>query len=244
MIKLFLLLGILLFNIACGSKVPVRAVEEFYVTSGVEQYFISNIAQINKANNGFSCHRNMNMRFMNLDKISKEFNYDFLKSLQVQAFFNQEYLGIKETILDPLPFKEEEILFYRSQEKVSNDIKFFNAPNFRKIHLIYVDEVIHSEEKLRKLKSFLRSSIHDDGVPVLVTSCLSKKELQEDYNLASNRSMTLEMFSFYDSKFEIQDSLVLDLNIIFKRNQKIIFYTQDKSQDFSSIIGKFEIRNY
>lgn len=238
------LLLTLSFLIACSQTPAVRDVEEFYQGSGVEKYFISNIDQIQKAQNTQSCKRIDDFRYFALDKLVEDYKINFQQSLQVQASFNLEYLAIKEEIKMPLPHKDEEAMFYRAVDRTRNEIYFFYAPEFKRIHLIWFDEVIGSEAKIKKLKNFLNSGVHDNGVPVLVSSCFTKKMVEAYLNQTVSKAITLGMFSLYDSELKNHQQLVLDLKALFKPDQKLILYRQDKKTTNDQIIGKIEVKTY
>lgn len=229
---------------ACSQAPATRDVEEFYQGSGVEKYFLSNIELIEKAKNTHSCKRTEEFRYFRLDKLVEDYKINFQQGLQVQALFNQEHLAIKEEIKMPLPRKDEEAMFYRAVDKARNEIYFFYAPEFKRIHLIWFDEVMGSEAKIKKLKNFLNSGVHDNGVPVIVSSCLTKKMLESYLNQSINKAITLGMFSLYDSDLKNHQQLVLDLKALFKADQKLILYTQDKKTPNDQIIGKVEVKTY
>lgn len=239
-----LLLMILGLLVACSQTPLARDVEEFYQGSGVEKYFVSNIDQIEKAKNTNACQRVEDFRYFEVNKLVEDYKINFQQSLQVQAQFNLEYLAVKEEIKMPLPRKDEEAMFYRALDRTRNEIYFFYAPEFKRIHLIWFDEVMGSEAKIKKLKNFLNSSVHDNGVPVVVSSCMTKKMLETYLGQTINKAITLGMFSLYDSDLKNHQQLVLDLRALFKENQKLILYTQDKKTKNEQIIGKVEVKSY
>lgn len=243
--SIFLILLVATLLSACTSKKGlVRNLDEYYTSSGVEQYFLSEVPNWINFSSESACFRDKTLRYFNIDALMKSFSLSYAESIQVQAIFNQEYLVLKDKIDSVLPVKEEEVLFYKSTESVSNKILFFDPPKFKKIHLIWLDEALASKEAEAKLKRFLNSSINDEGYPVFVTNCLTKPELTQRFPNIGVKFITSEMFSVYDVNGKRRPKAMINVSAFFSEKQELIFYMQDKAKKINQLEGNFKVQNY
>ncbi len=179
----------------------------------------------------------------------KSYALTYFEALQLQGSFNEEYALIKKNQLrESLTLKDEENLFFKASEKVSSKIYYVDLPTFKQIHLIWIDEVIGNNEKENKLKVFLQSSVHNTGVPILISACLSRGEVEKMVPDASYKIISAEIFTIYDKSGNKKPSLHLDLSQFFKPEQKLFFYSQDTSKgtkkSIEDIQGNYKILNY
>jgi hypothetical protein len=234
------------FVSSCANNdLKSRTVEDYYTPTGVDKYFLTDLPAWANFDQAGECFRKSNIRYLNLDALMKSYSLKFDQTLQLQAFFNEELSFFKK--LDKLQtptVKQEELLFYKSSEKVSSKILFFDPPTFEKINLIWFDEVIGDEKKERKLKNFLNSETMDSGVPVLVSLCLTKEEVEKSFPDQNLKMITAELFSAYDKSGSTIPGIRFDLGQFFTPEQKLYFYSQKKSVPHESVKGTFKILNY
>lgn len=235
------ILSILLSS--CSSGLKSRSVDQYYTTMGVEKYFLSDIPEWANFSQSAECFRAKGIRYFDLSALMKSFSLNYAEAIQVQATFNEEYLNIKSRPNVTLTLKDEEILFFKSNESVKSKITFFEAPTFKQIHLIWLDEALKGPKEDGRLRDFLQSSVHNNGFPVLVSACLTKAEIEAKFPDVAVKAISAEMFSIYDKEGVRKPILHINLNSFFKDEQKIIFYTQEKKAA-EDIKGSYKSINY
>jgi len=234
---------------ACASLsnpgLKPRTVEDYYVSTGVEKYFLADIPGWANFNQRADCYHNTNIRYFDIDALMKSYGFTYNMALQVQATFNEESWSFKKADKKQITtLKEEELLFYKVTEKVTNKIIFFDPPTFGRINMIWLDEVLGNPNSEKKLKSLLSSSTMDTGVPVLVSFCLTRPEVEELYPDFNTKMITAELFSVYDNKGTKSPGFKIILDQFFKTNQKLYFYSQKKTDLTDEVIGNYKLENY
>jgi hypothetical protein len=233
--KMFLCLFLLA---GCSSEsVKPRVIENYFQSAGVEKYFLSALPEWANFSSTAGCYRQQLIRYFDLNALMKSYSIDYATAIQIQASYNDEYARIeKKTVI---PFSEEQLLFFRASDKVNSKIVFFDPPTYKRVHLIWVDLVDD-----HKIKNFLKSDIHDKGIPVLVSFCMSKSELETRFSDSNYNMISAEMFSVFDPSGAKIPSFSLFLNQIFKENQELIFYSPVKNHEIKELRGKYQIINY
>lgn len=243
-----ILFAVFLFTqLACSTTTGLkpRSVEEYYVSTGIERYFLPDIPEWANFSQSGGCFRTKGLRYFDIDALMKSYSLSFFEALQVQGSFNEEYLAAKKAqSKDSLTLKEDENIFFKASEKVGSKINFTNLPDFKRIHLIWVDETIADSAREQKLKDFLNSSVHDEGVPVLVSACLTKADLEKRFSETNIKSISAELFSIYDSKGQKKPNLHVNVDVFFKPEQKLYFYGQSIKGPVQDITGTYKIMNY
>lgn len=242
--KIFPLALITFILAACTSGMKPRNVEQYYASTGVEKYFLSDIPEWANFSQSAGCFRTKGIRYFDIDALMKSYSLNYANATQIQATFNEEYLAVKKQPNVTLTLKDEEVLFFKASEKVNSKIIFFEAPAFRQIHLIWLDEALKGKKQEEKLKNFLQSSVHDNGVPVLISACLTIQEIEAKFEGSAVKVISAEMFSIYDEKGEKQPNLHINLGAFFKPEQKLVFYTQEVKKNVEDIRGNYKVSNY
>ena len=243
--NVFLILIVVSFLVgSCTSGLKPRNVDEYYVSNGVEKYFLTDLPDWANYSVSAECHRTTAIRYFNIDALMKSFALSYSDAIQLQATFNDEYLDLKKDPDATLGVKEEELIFFKASDKIKNKIVFFDAPTFKQIHLIWLDEMINGKKQEDKLKKFLESSVQDNGFPVLISACLTKNEIEAKFPNVAIKAISAEMFSVYDSHGERQPSLHASLAAFFKPEQKLIFYSQKAIKPLDNIKGNYKMSNY
>lgn len=241
--KSFLILFAFLFGCS-NQNFKNRTIENYYQSSGVEKYFLTDLPHWANFSSEANCKRNYSIRFFDIEQIMKSFSIDFQTAIQIQATFNDDYNRLFENYKDKtIPLNDEQLLFFKSSEKVNSKINFFIPPKYKRIHLVWIDEMIKNNEDEKKLKTFLKSRVHDEGVPVLVSMCLTKKELEEKFKEENFSSITSEMMSIYSSDGSIKNLLHFELDQFFTKDQQLYFYSKSKSNN-NLFSGNIKFINY
>lgn len=229
---------------SCTSGLKPRTVEQFYSSTGIEKYFLSDIPEWANFSQSAGCFRTKGIRYFDINAMMKSYSMKYAEAVQVQAAFNEEYLALKKQHDVTITLKDEEILFFKASERVGSKINFFDAPTFKQIHLIWLDEALKGKKEEDRLRNFLSSSTQDNGFPVLVSACLTKNEIEAKFPNLSIKMISAEMFSIYDEEGARLPNLHLRIDTFFKPDQKIIFYMQEKKKTAEDIIGKYKTANY
>ena len=112
------------------------------------------------------------------------------------------------------------------------------------MNLVWLDEVIDDAKKEAKLKSFLNSKIMDDGVPVLVSFCLTRSEVEKRFPTFNTKMITAELFSVFDSAGNKTPGFKMELNQFFAPTQKLFYYSQSNNLSNEDLLGLYKILNY
>lgn len=243
----FILLALSLVGCSVMSEqgMKSRTVEDYYETTGVEKYFLTDIPSWANFDQAAGCYRPTGIRYFNIDALMKSYGLTYAKALQVQASYNEELSQFKNVggklVVN---LKEEELLFYKVSEKVSSKIIFFDAPTFKRINIVWLDEIIGDTKKEKKLKSFLHSSVMDEGVPVIISFCLTREEVEKRFPDINTKMITAEMLSVFGSDGVKAPRFQIDLTQFFTSTQKLYFYSQKSVLGYDQMKGLFKILNY
>lgn len=222
-----------------------RTVEDYYTTTGVEKYFLTDIPLWANFDQVAGCYRSTGIRYFDLNALMKSYGLDYAKALQVQATYNEELTLFKGNDSGHVPtLKEEELLFYKVSDKVGSKITFFDPPTYKRINIVWLDEILDDAKKEKKLKTFLHSSVMDEGVPVILSYCLTRDEVEKRFPDINTKMITAEMLSVYSSDGEKAPRFQIELNKFFTPTQKIYFYSQKNSLMNDQLKGLFKISNY
>ena len=229
---------------SCSSGLKPRVVDQYYVSTGVEKYFLTDLPEWANYSVLAECYRESAIRYFNIEALMKSFSLSYFDAIQIQATFNDEYLTLKKKSEANLGVKDEEVIFFKASDKVKNKIHFFDAPTFKQIHLIWLDEALAGKKQEEKLKNFLESSVHNNGFPVLVSACLTKNEIEAKFPDVAVKVISAEMFSVYDSTGMRLPRLHTEIGAFFKPEQKLIFYSQGTKKNLINIKGTYKVSNY
>jgi hypothetical protein len=222
-----------------------RTLEDYYTPTGVEKYFLSDIPNWANFDQKAGCFRETNIRYFDINALMKSYALTYNQALQVQASFNEEFNRFKK--LDSTRetnLKEEELLFYKVSEKISSKILFFDPPIFKRINLIWLDEVVGDKKKERKLEVLLKSSDMELGVPVLVSFCMTRSEVEKKFPNLNTKMITAELFTVYDSLGRTMPGFKFDLEQFFNPDQKLFIYVQKNLVPEEAFKGTVKIINY
>lgn len=244
--KFIALITIVLSLSSCSSNLfSSRTVENYYQSAGVEKYFLSDIpAWANFSETG-ECFRKYTTRYFDIDSLMKNYGINFEKAIQIQGTFNDEYNRLYDGYKQKaIPLSEEQLLFFKTSEKVNGRINFFTAPTFKRINLIWVDSALKDKDEKEKVLKFLKSPVNDLGMPVLVSLCMTKKEIEEYFPSENFKAITSEMFSIYNSKGEKAPYLRFYFDEFFKKDQELYFYSRTKNNVNNVFNGIKKFNNF
>ncbi len=242
-----IIIGFMLLTlIGCADTgLKPRTVEDYYTSSGVEKYFLTDLPTWANFDQRGSCYRSSTLRYFDLNALMKSYSINYSQAVQVQATFNEEtalYKGNNLTHVTTL--KEDELLFYKVSEKVFSKLIFFDPPTYKRVNLVLLDEILNDTKKEKKLKAFLSSKVMDEGVPLLVSFCLTRAEVEKRYPDLNAKMITAEMFSVFTKTGDKEPRFQIDLSEFFTPTQKIYFYSQNPVSINGEIKGLYKTQNY
>jgi hypothetical protein len=231
--SIFLLLS---FLVACtnGSR---KNLTNLYQGSGIEQYFLSDGPDWMQFSSQSQCFYKKRIQYLNYKNINSSYAMSYEQASQFQYMINKQMQD-----RPVIEFKEQEKIFYNTYEKIKGGTKAFLPPKYKRIHVIAIDDYVNGNRKVSDFKKLMSSREMDVGYPVLMSMCLSETEM-EDFlrgNGLANRTLKLlprEMFSIYQSDFKKKPYFQLYLKKLFKKEQKIYFYSTNTN---TSYVGKVD----
>ncbi len=246
MIKKIIICIFLVSAYGCATKgLEPRSIESYYQSAGTEKYFLSDVPDWINISETANCKRSKPIRFFNLKQLMNSFDIDFKKALQIQATYNQDYLILSQKLNGaPIPLADEQSLFYKASDKVNSNILFFDAPKFKRVNLVWVDAILNNPEEEKKLKKFLSSSTFDQAVPVLISMCMTRSELDEKFKEVHYSTIPAELLTLYspDGKMNYQFKFYFDQ--LFSPDHVLNLYSKDKIAAEKIFSGKLKLFNY
>lgn len=234
---IFISLFFLLTLVACQSPYhgqEKKSINEIYIASGAEQYFLPELPAWANVSEIAECRRMDNIRFLDFTRLNKSYNLDFEKLLQLQLMFNN---NLKKMVINfdkidrySNAKKDEELLFFNSLDKVQGGVKDFLAPDFKQIHLVWIDDFINDKTRVARLKNLLASESFSAGFPVFISTCLSYREMERFLveNEMAEQSIKLissEFLTPFQEDYNLGTHQVIQIGKLFKETQTLFFYT-------------------
>ncbi|MEI8348161.1 MAG: hypothetical protein WCG27_11885 [Pseudomonadota bacterium] len=244
--------------ISCSSPPSVtpknemsrRQTEEYFVGSGVAQYFLSDIPQWANFSTAANCYRQVPIRYLDISHLRQSFSLDYVQALQFQYMFNRDFRKMKlENKTSFIPLKEEEELFYNVLEKVRANLGGLDIPTFNRVHMVWIDPVLSDPKILQRLVLLMKQEVMNQGHPVFVSLCLNADEmavfLQKNGLEGRNiRFAASELYVSVDKNNIPITRMAVDFSVFFNPQQKLYFYIPKGSilpQEFG---GTFQPANY
>lgn len=221
-----------------------RKVEEYFMSSGVLRYFLPEIPFWANFSEAAQCRRQESIKYLDLNLVRGSLFLSYEEAIQLQLMMNTMLIDLKKKEhIEHIPFKEEEALFFKASDRIQAGIRTFRVPNFNKIHVIWVDAFL---EKTQQLKQVMSSSKMDNGHPVFLSLCLTRRELEDwmaskGFNNKNIRLLSYEMLSPYDLNGELDTTFHIYINEIFGSDKKVkLFIPKTKSQPHV-LEGEFQV---
>lgn len=217
--------------VSCSSEIKRKEINEVYIPSGAEQYFLPNLPNWANISTAADCRRDQTIRFFDFWKLNKSYNLSYEQLLQFQLMFNYELLSQLKALPPSVELRtrDEEVLFFNVMDKVQGGSNLFLSPEFKEINLIWVDDAINDKINISRLKKLMSSEHMEQGFPVLVSSCLTWMEMEKFISKSGlpegTKIITAEFFSPFGQDFALGIRSGLDLDKLFKENQRLNFYT-------------------
>lgn len=232
-----IIIFLLLLLQACQSPYHAqekKSINEVYIASGAEQYFLPELPAWSNVSEIAECRRMDNIRFLDFNRLNKSYGLDLEKLMQLQLMYNN---NLKKMVINfdkidrySNAKKDEEVLFFNSLDKIQGGVKEFLAPEFKQIHLVWIDDFVIDRKKINKLKTLLSSEGFAAGFPVFVSTCLSAREMERflvENNLAEQniKLISSEFLTPFQEDLNLGIHQNIQLGKIFKETQALFLYT-------------------
>ncbi len=243
--KIFLAIIAIQFLCACNLlSMKSRDVDNYYQASGIEKYFLNDVPEWLNFNETLECKRKRNIQFFDLPLMAKSFQISFGDLIQFQASYNEEYIARSfVSKANPFSLQDKQFLFYKSLDKINNQIKTFNLPKFKTIYLVLVDSLLEDSKKLTKLKEFLNSSTFNNGYPVLISFCYTVHEIEEKFSEKTYSILPAEMTTTFLENGAASNKFYFSLESIFPSEYQLRVYKSKELKNiklFSETIKEFQ----
>lgn len=228
MIRFLFLTFILLLN-SCGTG-ERKNIQEYYVPSGTVKYFLPEVSTWHNYSQTASCFRNEVAKTLDFEQLDKNFGIKYEKAVQLQIGFNKErFETLKKTNSKVLPLREEERLFFSTSDKIQSNVKYFKAPQFSRVHIVWVDPTRNKPALQSSMRQFLSSDIMALGFPVFVSLCMTSVELsryvRSKFKVGTFRVIGFEALNQFNDKSVRVPGEFIYLNELFKKKTKLYFHS-------------------
>lgn len=173
LLTLFILFG-------CSSNSTVssnQVLDNVYISSGVEQFFLTDMPYWANFSIAGSCLRKTPIRYMNFENINKSYDLKYDQILHLQHMLNKKLFAYKSsTGQNSLSPKDISYIFHNVYQQVLGESYEFISPKFKNVSVVWIDPFLNDTKKLKRILN--RSDVLS-GHPVLLSHCLSAYELEE-----------------------------------------------------------------
>jgi len=235
---------------SCGSDVlrggadstlRRRNVQEYYVGSGTMTYLLPQLPEWARYSTSGNCSHQEKVRYLDLEKISQSFSLSYKKSIFFQYSYNMKYSRLRDSRkLKSVSLDEEEVIFYQTSDEIQGGIFPFKEPNYKRIHLIWIDSLLNRPGKIKKIINRKNISL---GFPILISMCLTDLEIEkwvvkEGLSNNSVRHIGREILSIYGVKEKKNFYYSVNLPLIFSKKKEVYLFVpkgKKKPVEFNNI---------
>lgn len=224
-----------------------RKVDEYFVSSGVVRYFLPEIPYWANFSEAAECRRNNSIKYLDLKMVRGSLSLTYEEAIQLQLMLNTMFIDLKkQEHIEHIPFKEEEALFFKASDRIQAGIRTFRVPNFKKIHVVWVDPFLKNPAGLKK---FMASPQMDKGHPVFLSLCHTRGELNDwmantGFVNKNIRLLSYEMLSPFNLEGDLDTKYHIYIDEIFGNDKKITLFIS-KSKNLPLVLeGKFQVKKF
>lgn len=250
--KFFLLLFLFSTIASCQTQksddFKVRHVGEYYQSTGGLNFLLGDVPQWANTVSELGCFRDPELRVLDLQKVKNEFNTTFRQSLNLQFYYNEELKKVRSRFSEPgqtLSLRDFDLTFFKALESSKASFDPVRLPDFNRIHLAIYEEWIKEANGEEKLKNFLKNPIQNEGVPVVVSFCVSQSTLENKFQEYGAFSIGAEWVAPFNEDFSPKAGWSLLLASFFKPHQSLVLFKASKNNktDYSKLLlGKYDIK--
>lgn len=237
----FLNFSLLLVLISCSNGEVRKDVEESYVTSGVEQFFLPELPSWANYSVAGRCYKSSSFQYLDFPKVAVNYQLSYPELVELQGQYNERrenyFSSTAYRFLKPV---EEATFFSNTVEQVRGGIRHFKLPNAPEVDVIWLEGFIQ-EHKLDDLKKMAASGRFDTRIPILFSSCLSRQRLTQwvqENNLgeAGFFILSAEWLSPFGSNKELQAGLKVEIGKLMNPGVKVHLVVPEKTKSPFEIV--------
>lgn len=226
--KKFLNCSLLLILISCSGGEVRKKVDDSYMTSGVEKFFLPELPAWANFSESGRCYKSASIQYLDFSKVSLSYQLSYQEMIEVQAQFNERrddyFSSTAYRFLKPV---EEAAFFSNAIEQVRGGVRHFKLPPATQIEIIWL-EGFTQHDKVSDIKNMIESGRFDEHIPVLFSSCLSRQRLnqwvqEEGLDNAGLYLLSAEWLSPYTSTNDLQGGLRLEIKKLLAPGTKVTF---------------------
>lgn len=235
-LSLFLLVGCT----TSSEKHLKQDLDQVYIGSGVEKYYLSDMPTWANFSQIASCSRAEPVRFLNFENMYKSYSMDYEQLIQFQHMLNRKFSSYKHSTGRKTIFlKDESFIMHNVHQQIIGGSRDFIVPNFKRVHLVWIDSALKSEKAKRRLKKLMYSAQMEKGHPIFVSTCLSSIQLEKfiskmGMSKFGAKLISQDMFSPYNEKFKIINEFALDFSKLMP-NKNIYYFGPYLPKEFKGI---------
>ncbi len=241
-LKTYILLTLLWAFVSCSSTNDnkVSHLDQVYISSGVEQYFLPDMPYWANFSHSSGCFRKNSIRFLNYNNLHKSLNLNYNQSTHIQHMINRKLYAYRTTTgNNDIPLRDEMTLFHNIYQQVVGGSTDFIVPQFKKISLVWIDPYLTDMKKIKKL---MKSPKVLSAYPVMISHCLMSYEMEDLIGKLGLESLGIknipaEMLSIYGTDLKRKAGFSVNVDLILKEKE-IIFYAPYES---SEVRGNYKL---
>lgn len=189
---IFLLVN-LLSSCTHGERVDMS---EIYTPAKGNEYFLPDIPNWLNFVESENCRRDEKTSYFDFLKLANSFRTTYVENIKWQWLYNKMKRENKE--------EKTLELFYQSYDIVKKTKNLFRLPPYPSLAILKLKGDI-KQKPSSKLTSFIQSQLSEKGIPLIISSCYSTKELESwGKNLEDVWFLGQEFFSLFDLNNHLQ----------------------------------------
>lgn len=234
---------------SCSTRSDVStqtSLDRMYISNGIEKYFMGQLPNWANFSEIGKCQRSSDIYYLDFKNLYKSYALKYEQMINLQQLFNKNMsknLANKSEI--ELKLKEQSFTFLNAYELIIGGSRDFKSPTYKEANLLWIDPLLNSKSRIKEIvKSPLFLSSH----PILVSTCLTNKELAaltEELKIDNLGALYIsaEMFSIFTTDDE--NNIInnyrysLDLNKLLPGKELTLFGTERPDNFF----GKIKYKN-
>lgn len=220
---------LLLVLVSCSNGTVRDLTVQPYRTSGVEQYFLSELPIWANGSASGQCFRKHSVQFFDFNKLGKAFNLTYPELLEFQAQYNRRlenyYRTVTVKFVKPM---EEAAFFSNTLENVRGGVRLFKVPaEAKKVDVIWLDRFI-AHDRIEDIRKMHESGRFNERLPVLFSACLSQEDLNQwliEYSMDNFGfyALTTEWISPFGSDLTPRAGPQVEIPKLFGKDVKLEF---------------------
>jgi len=220
-----------------------RRVEEYFVSSGVQRYFLPEIPYWANFSEQARCRRKTSIKYFNMDSLRSSLHLDYEQSIQLQLMYNDEVQRIKtDKQIAHIPLENEEEIFYQVSDRIQAGIRVFRRPKFKRVNVVWVDPFV---DNIKGLQVVMQRPDMYQGHPIFMSLCMTFREMSQwmvnhGFDQQNIRKMPYELLTPYSVSGELDTLYHLNFDELLK-NKKVYIYVKKDWVTPTHLEGKFKI---